>query len=107
MKNKLAKDVRERMEREIRQYDGNRKKLERLKKVGENTRKLLYLEERLEYVERAYNRLKPFEKQIYELIFKENCNWLYCQTMHQIDKNTYYATYHKALFYLAEEWGEV
>lgn len=106
MKYKLPKEIKEKMEREIRQYDNNKKKLEKIKQSG-STRQLLYLEERLEHVKTAYELLKKEEQEIYSLIFKKGCNWLYCQTMHNIDKNTYYTVYNKSLYLLAQEWGEV
>ena len=95
------------MEREIRQYEQNKKKLEKLKTKENNTRRLLYIEERLQYIDSAYNLLKPEEQKVYNMIFKDGCNWLYCQTMHNIDKNTYYNVYNKSLYLLAQEWGEV
>ena len=106
MNYKLSKELKSKMEREIRQYDYNKKKLEELKQNG-TTRQLLYIEERLYHVETSYKRLKPNEQDIYNLIFKNNCNWLYCQTMHNIDKDTYYNVYNKSLYYLAQEWGEI
>lgn len=95
------------MEREIKQYDYNKKKLDNLKKKQVTTRRLLYLEERLLYIENAYNQLKSNEQEVYNLIFKRGCNWLYCQTMHNINKDTYYAVYNKSLYLLAQEWGEI
>lgn len=106
MKYKLPKEVKEKMEKEIKQYDYNRKKLERLKSKG-TTRQFLYIEERLQYIEIAYNQLKPNEQEIYNLIFKKGYNWLFCQTMHNIDKTSYYKVYNKSLYLLAQEWGEV
>ena len=107
MNYKLPKDVKEKMEREIRQYNHNKKKLERLKMFEANTRQFLYLEEKLQYVENVYKSLREDEQQIYDLIFKDNCNWLYCQTIYNIDKNTYYNIYNKSLYLLAQEWGEI
>lgn len=106
MNYKLPKELKQRMEMEIRQYEDNKKKKEKLKSKG-TTRQLLYIEERLHYVEIAYKRLKKSEQEVYDLIFKKDCNWLYCQTMYNIDKNTYYTVYNKSLFLLAQEWGEI
>lgn len=122
---RLPKELKKRMEREIRQYEDNQKKLNRLKNdiideanidkdsTGkkvikmESTRKLIYLEERLHFVEKAYNRLRPFEKEVYNLIFKENCDCVYCESQKNISKTTYYNILNKSLYYLAEEWGEI
>lgn len=107
MKNyKLDKEIKKRMERELRQYYDNKKKLEILKNTTAETRRLAYLEERLKYVENVYNRLKPFEREVYNLIFKENCDSLYCETSKNISKTTYYNILNKSILYLAEEWGE-
>ena len=103
---KLNQDLKKRMEREIRQYDNNKNKIEKMKSQL-STRQLLYLEERLQHVKTAYERLKPNEQEVYDLIFKKGCNWLYCQTMYSIDKTTYYNVYNKSLYLLAQEWGEV
>lgn len=109
---KLPKDIKNLMERELRQYYYNKKKLEILKKQFEKaspggSRRLEYLEERLYYVENVYKRLKPFEQDVYNLIFKEQCNATYCQIIKNIDKTTYYNIFNKSIYYLAEEWGEI
>lgn len=122
---KLPKELKNRMERELRQYYDNRKKLDRLKtmlaeekpitkdptghKVSmfENTRSLVYLEERLHYVETVYMRLKPFEQEVYNLIFKEKYDSTSCKVMKNIDKSTYYNILNKSTYFLAEEWGEI
>lgn len=106
-KYKLSKEVKQRMERELRQYNYNKDKLERLKKEKNNTRRLLYLEERLQYVENAYKRLKPFEQKVYDKIFKTNYNAVYCEANEGISKTTYYNVLNKSIYYLAEEWGEI
>lgn len=108
MNYKIPKDLKKRMERELRQYDFNKRKLDELKQKNNcNPRRLLYFEERLEHVETVYMRLKPQEQEVYKLIFKNGCNWLYCQTMYNIDKHTFYDVYNKSLYYLAEEFGEI
>lgn len=105
---KLPKEIKKKMEREIKQYYENKKILDTLKQNPKiATRRYLYIEQRLQYVENVYNKLKPSEKQIYDLIFKNNCNWLYCQTVHNISKICYYSVYNKSLYYLAEEFGEI
>lgn len=122
---KLPRELKKRMEREIRQYEGNKKKLDRIKndlidekeydvdstgkKVTriEATRRLIYLEERLMYIEKAYNRLRPFEQEVYDLIFKQGCDCVYCEAQKNISKTTYYNIYNKSVYYLAEEWGEI
>ena len=121
---KLPKELKNKMERELRQYYDNKKKLDRLKtmfaeeklitkdptgqKVAsfENTRSLVYLEERLHYVENVYNRLSSFEQEVYNLIFKEKANVLYCENKN-ISRSTYYNILNKSTYFLAEEWGEI
>jgi hypothetical protein len=108
---KLPKELKNKMERELRQYYYNKKKLDRLKATLLNnnisSRSLLYLEERLQYVENAYKRLKPYEQKVYDLIFKDCCDPLYCETNEGISKSTYYNIFNKSIYYLAEEWGEI
>ena len=122
---KLPKELKNRMERELRQYYDNKKKLDRLKTMlaeekpitrdptgqkvtsFENTRSLVYLEERLHYVETVYKRLKPYEREIYNLIFKEKYDSISCKAIKNIDKSTYYNILNKSIYFLAEEWGEI
>ena len=131
---KLSKDFKKRMEKELRQYWGNIKKIEQLEKeiieepgTGNtqgktnvtsdptsqkvlkliSTRSLILLNQRIMYVANTINRLKPFEKEIFNLIFRENRDWLYCETMKGISKTTYYNIMNKSIYYLAEEWGEI
>ncbi len=122
---KLPKELKKRMERELRQYYYNKKKLDKLKKTIieekhnsddptgdktaklESTRSLIYLEERLQYVENVYNRLRPHEQQIYNWIFKDCCNPIYCEIENGISRSTYYNIFNKCIYYLAEEWGEI
>ncbi len=105
---KLPKEIKNMLEREIRQYKDNKKELENLKQISsEPTRRYLYIEKRLLYIERAYNRLKPFEKQIYNLIFFENRDCVYCENYKNISRSTYYNILNKSLLFLAQEWGEI
>ena len=112
MKYKLSKDVKRNMERELRQYYTNKKELEDLKKGidGSNTictRRFLYLERRIIYVENVFNKLDSSEQEIYNYIFKLGYNWLYCQMNKNITKDTYYNVFNKATYLLAQEWGEI
>ena len=107
MKYKLHKELKEKMLTEIEQYDYNLKLFKQLQKNNENTRRLLYIEHRLNCVENAYNQLDPFEKEVYKYIFHNHYNWLYCESMKQINKNTYYHVYNKSLYLLAKEIGEI
>ncbi len=108
MKYKLPKEIKMKMIREIKQYEHNKKKLQFLKdKNQESTRNFLYLEEKLYYVEQAYMNLNDSEKDVYNKIFRERCNWKFCQTIFNIDKDTYYKVFNKSLYLLAEEWGEI
>lgn len=107
MVKKLSKEVKQYMERELRQYYYNKKKLKKLREETTSTRKLIYLEERLYYVENVYKRLKPFEQEIYDFIFKEGYNAKYCETQKGVSKTTYYNILNKSLCYLAEEYGEI
>lgn len=109
MNYKLPKEIKNKMLREIKQYEHNKKKLHRLQERSQDTttRQYIYLEERLYYVETVYMRLKDSERKIYNYIFKEGCNWQYCQSFYNIDKHTYYDVYNKSLYFLAEEFGEI
>nr|DAH37177.1 MAG TPA: transcriptional activator [Caudoviricetes sp.] len=130
----LNKDLKKRMDRELRQYWINKKKLERLERdiIDESasgngqprantvsnptekkairltsTRSILYCKERITYVENVIKQLNSFEKQVFYLIFKDGCDWSYCKNIKNIDKSTYYNIYNKSIRLLAEEWGEI
>ena len=105
---KLSKELKKKMERELRQYDENKKQLNSLKKYNTvSTRKYLYIEQRLIYVENVYNKLKPFEKEVFDLIFNKNCDSVYVEVNKNISKSTYYNVFNKCIYLLAQEWGEI
>lgn len=109
-KNKISKEFKNIMERELRQYWDNKKKIDGLKQDSSklaSTRSILYCQERVNYIENVIKRLDDFEKDIFYLIFKEGCDSKYCETMHNISRWTYYNVYNKSIRYLAEEWGEI
>ena len=102
----MQKDIKKNMERELRQYYNNKKILQRIKNdYKESTRKLLYLEQRIAYIDNVINRLNPFEKEVFNLIYKDGADWLYCQTTQNISRSTYYNIINKCVRFLAEEWG--
>ena len=113
--NKLSKESKNFYDRELRQYWKNKKKLSTLLDKKEkclddgsmSSRTIIYLQERIEYVETVIKLLSPFEKEVFFLIFKDNCTWLYCETERNIGKNTYYNIYNKIIYMLAKEFGEV
>lgn len=107
MPNKIPKEIKNKMERELRQYWNNIKKIERLEKEiieeanrddGQfrsnttsdptsqkalkllSTRSIIVLNERILYVTKVINRLKPFEKEVFNMIFKNNYDCIYCET---------------------------
>ena len=113
--NKLSKESKKFYERELRQYWENKKKicilLSKKEKSPEidciSSRTIIYLQDRINKIESVIIRLKPFEKEIFEMIFKENLDWQYCKTQKNIDKNTYYNIFNKAIYMLAKEFGEI
>ena len=130
----ISKEVRKRMIRELQQYWDNKKKLERLERdiIDEtpssngqprstttsdttaqkaiklvSTRSILYCRERIQYIENVRNQLNEFEKNMFTKMFKDRCNWKYCEANYNISKNTYYAIFNKCIYLLAREWGEI
>ena len=104
---KIPKEVKRYYERELRQYWKNKSLLNKFEDKKLHSRQILFLEERIESIENVIKRLTPFEQEVFELIFKENIDWLYAKTMNGIDKNTYYNIMNKAIYMLAEEVGEI
>lgn len=102
-------------ERELKQYWENKKRLCRLLDRAEkavydkntSSRTIIYLQERIQNIEITIKQLKPFEKEIFELIFKEQLDWKECKFRKNIDKNTYYNIFNKAIYLLAKEFGEI
>ena len=132
---KLSKEVKLRMKRELEQYWQNKKKLRdleekiidaspgRINGLPKNntisdttaqkaiklvsTRSILFCRERIMYIENVINQLTPFEQKIFEAIFKNRCNCKYCETHFNISKSTYYNIYNRCINMLAKEWGEI
>lgn len=105
---KIKKEVKKQMERELRQYYDNKKLFKKLQNdVKTSTRTLICLEQRILYVENVINRLNAFERQVFDMIFKEKADCIYCQTHFNISKSTYYNIINKSIDILAQEWGIV
>lgn len=112
---KINKESKKFYERELRQYWENKKRLYNLLDKAEknlnddytSSRTIIYLQERMQNIEIAIQQLKPFEKEIFNLIFKENLDWKVCKFRKNIDKNTYYNIFNKAIYLLAKEFGEI
>lgn len=132
--NKISKELKKKMEKELRQYWQNKKKLQELElniieesassdgQPGSNlisdstsqkaiklvsTRSILFCRERILYVENVIKQLNEFEKRVFKLIFKDGCDWNYCYSNYNISRSTYYNIYNKCIRLLAEEWGEI
>ena len=90
---KLSKETKILMDREFRQYKENKRLLNFLN------------QKRMEYIEKIFNNLTPFEKQMYDYIFAKNYDWAFCETHFNISKSTYYNLYNKFINSLAKEWG--
>ena len=104
----MNKETKDFLEREMKQYWNNKDILNMLKSSKLNsmsTRSLLIVEQRMKYIENAYNQLRPFEKAVYNLIFKDCYDWTYCEANKNISKSTYYNIYNKSIELLAKEWG--
>lgn len=115
LNNKLSRESKKFYERELRQYWKNKEKLGNLLSKKEkqlqndytSCRTIIYLQEHIDYIETVIRKMKPTEKEIFEMIFKENLDWQYCKTKRNIDKNTYYNIFNKSIYLLAEEFGEI
>ena len=105
---KIQKEIKRQMERELRQYYDNKKLIKKLQNdMKTSTRSLMYLEQRILYVENVISRLNAFERQVFDMIFKEKADCIYCQTHFSISKSTYYNVINKSIDILAQEWGIV
>ncbi len=115
LNNKLSKESKKFYERELRQYWKNKQKLSNLLDKKEkqlhgnymSCRTIIYLHERINCIETVINKLKTSEKEIFEMIFKENLDWQYCKANRNIDKSTYYNILNKSIYLLAQELGEI
>lgn len=103
---KLSKEIKKLKDREFRQYKENKRLLTSLKEEDLNpSRAVLICEKRIKYIEKIYDELTPFEKQMFDYIFHKNYDWAYCETHFNISKSTYYNCYNKYINSLAKEWG--
>ncbi len=103
---KLSKELKKQMERELRQYTENKHIFETVQN-NISTRTMLIIAQRIKYVENVYSNLKDFEKQIFNFIFVQHKDCLYCERNHNISKSTYYNILNKCVILLAQEWGEI
>lgn len=105
---KLPKEIKRYYERELKQYSKNKKILEKaLQGCKTNTRTILFLENRINNIETVIKQLNDFEQEVFDMIFNKKYDWLYCKTIKQIDKNTYYNILNKCIYMLAQEEGEI
>ena len=105
---KLPKEIKRYYERELKQYSKNKKILEKaLQGCKTNTRTILFLENRINNIETVIKQLNDFEQEVFNMIFNKKYDWLYCKTIKQIDKNTYYNILNKCIYMLAQEEGEI
>lgn len=106
---KMPIEVKKYYKRELYQYKKNKERLDDIiiNKQKANTRNILFLQQRLENIETVISKLDTFEKEVFDMIFNRNMDWLYCKTFKGIDKSTYYNIINKCIYLLAEEEGEI
>lgn len=101
----MQKEVKKQMQRELYQYYNNKKLLNKLKSENKtSTRRFLYLEQRISYVENILYSLNDFERKAFDIIFKDRANWTYCENFYNISRSTYYNIINKCVLLLAKEW---
>lgn len=108
-KAKMPIEVKKYYKRELYQYKKNKERLNNIinKHEQANIRNILFLQQRIENIETVILKLDSFEKEIFDMIFNQNMDWLYCKTFKGIDKSTYYNIINKCIHLLAEEEGEI
>lgn len=106
---KMPIEVKKYYKRELYQYKKNKERLDEIiiNKQKANTRNILFLQQRLKNIETVISKLDTFEKEVFDMIFNQNMDWLYCKTFKGIDKSTYYNIINKCIYLLAEEEGEI
>lgn len=106
---KMPIEIKRYYKRELYQYKKNKEKLDKIinNKEKANTRNILFLEQRITNIETVITKLNEFEKEVFDMIFNKNMDWLYCKTFKGIDKSTYYNIVNKCIYLLAEEEGEI
>ena len=106
---KMPIEVKKYYKRELYQYKKNKERLDDIiiNKQKANTRNILFLQQRLENIETVISKLDSFEKEVFDMIFNQNMDWLYCKNFKRIDKSTYYNIINKCIYLLAEEEGEI
>lgn len=106
---KMPVEIKKYYKRELYQYRKNKERIDKIFKNKEkaNTRNILFLEQRIANIETVISKLDSFEKEVFDMIFNKNMDWLYCKTIKGIDKSTYYNIINKCIYLLAEEEGEI
>ena len=104
---KLPKEIKKYYERELSQYWNNKELIKNIETTKLNTRRIIFLEKRIQNIEEVISRLSEMELTVFKYIFKYNMDWRFCLTTKNIDKNTYYSILNKVIYMLAEEEGDI
>lgn len=134
MKNiyKVPKDIKRAVETELYHFEQNKKLLKELEEeiieetpeIQENfhsnsiskpteikalklmsTRRIIECSRRINYINKALRRLNEEELKIFDCIFVKGYNQMQAQNKEFISKDTYYNTYRKIIFFVAQEFG--
>ena len=106
MRNKyrLPSHLRNYLKNELYDYKKNKEKLKQIQSTDTSTRTLLIATQRIQNIEKVFNKLSADEKEIAKKIFFEKCNQVYMETNFYITKDMYYNTMNKVIYLVAIEF---
>lgn len=71
------------------------------------SRSILIVQEKINNIERALERLTDEERDVVDIIFNKKCSQAVAETKYNISYDTYYNTKRKIIYLTAIEYGEI
>lgn len=102
-KYKLPLHIKNYVKKELYDYRKNKNKLDDID-LNTSTRTLLIATQRIQQIEKVFNKLSKEDKKMVEKIFFEKCSQIYMETYYYITKDMYYNTMNKILYLMAIEF---
>ena len=105
-KYKIEKHIKKYITAELYNYEGNKKKIEKMKEQI-NTREFLIAIEKTKNIERALEKFSRQEQSDIEKIFFRGHSQIYAEMNDGISKDMYYYLKDKMIYLTAKEYGQI
>lgn len=105
-KYKLPLHIKNYIKTELYEYENNKKLINELQKNNSktSTRTILLATQRINHIEKVYNKLPKEDKEAVKKIFFERHNQIYAETHDNITKDMYYNIMNKMIYLTAIEF---